>query len=694
MNNKNFLSIDNWKNALMNLPENNFFELLRSFFGNIKTPFNKQGLLNDLSSMLSRDITQEKIKSYIDKTDHKIIAAIALLNNPAIEELESFFEGEYEKYDLQGLLVNLEERLIIYRSIDNKTTKMALNPILETVLIPYIEDLTVLFPYSINPKNNSNFPLFIYEGRQIAALLSFFLLQEDPFKTGEAKGGFRKKILDDGEKLFPGMDIELSLKAMIKLDLVFTDGNKLISNRDAVDNFGKLSMEDALTYWTSAVYLYREEETRQDEFDIPSLRSIRNRRRQIAQLLKKLKAYLLPEIVYPDNTIRRLIKLAEMEEKNPWPSHLFEDSLGINYNILLEALSKTGYLHLKDTEQKSEVPNSDPVIVMDTAFSFILYPEISFSDALKLAEFCDINDSPVSLPAFSFVLTRESVVRGFDLGINSKEMHDLLISLSNNRTDSNLGWTLNEWEKRYEEVSLTRGLILILSEERLYLAEAEPLSSLIIKSLAPGVYLLSTDEANALNAIRRTGVDIIAQPRYERTEKKEAVRQSYTNFSSLSVSQSKTDIQDLVKINNKNDEKNSENTGKALKEKYHKILNTMELTKTEKDELSSRIERRLVLNEKQLDKSSVRYEKLEARGLDFAGKSSIAKQAVESKSLVDISWPGGRGETNSCTGIAEALEKKGNESILVVKTEEDTVRVPLGKISLIKRIKQSIFIRS
>jgi hypothetical protein len=98
----------------------------------------------------------------------------------------------------------------------------------------------------------------------------------------------------------------------------------------------------------------------------------------------------------------------------------------------------------------------------------------------------------------------------------------------------------------------------------------------------------------------------------------------------------------------------------------------------------------------------LRYEKLEARGLDYHGKSSIAKQAVENGSLLEVTWPVAGGGHSCVVGLAQALEKSGDESILVIKTRlsgsaEDSaaseiiVRVPLGKISLLRRIKQSIF---
>jgi hypothetical protein len=123
----------------------------------------------------------------------------------------------------------------------------------------------------------------------------------------------------------------------------------------------------------------------------------------------------------------------------------------------------------------------------------------------------------------------------------------------------------------------------------------------------------------------------------------------------------------------------------------------MRLPRVEQDELSARIERRLIVSESQMAGGAVRYEKLEARNLDYVGKTMVAKQAIALKSPIEVVWTAG-GE-NRVLGIPEALEKSGGETILVFKpvpkgnetAAPEPIRLPLGKISLIRRIKQSIF---
>jgi hypothetical protein len=78
------------------------------------------------------------------------------------------------------------------------------------------------------------------------------------------------------------------------------------------------------------------------------------------------------------------------------------------------------------------------------------------------------------------------------------------------------------------------------------------------------------------------------------------------------------------------------------------------------------------------------------------GKFNLAKLVLSTGGFLEMSWRS-EGEEKKALGIPQGLEKQGGESILVLKPlaspalEQPLLRVPLGKISLLKRIKQSIF---
>jgi len=251
-----------------------------------------------------------------------------------------------------------------------------------------------------------------------------------------------------------------------------------------------------------------------------------------------------------------------------------------------------------------------------------------------------------------------------------------------------------------------------LDEDNRYLAKAGPVSHLIGKTLAPGVYLLSTEErSTVVRALHKAGIDIVAQ----RPEEAESAgfrrggsfRNSFPRLYSSEAAEfglaysfpgrNKETPPKQTPIHPVDTETKTSDEGTSIKVKFRGVLDKMKITKQERDELLARIERGLVLNEAQLESTSLRYEKLEARGLDYTGKTAIAKQAIETGSLLEITWPGRDGEPNRTVGIPQALEKKEGENILVLRASgnsENAARVfkiPLGKISLLRRIKQSIF---
>jgi len=762
-----FRTVDEWKSAIMTLPDNIFFDLVRSVLGNIKTPFSKQRLLDDLFNFLLREDIRKIISAYIDEQDRKVLTAVAFLDEPAAKDLEAFFAGEYTPAELHAIVINLEERLILYRLRSEhakEPLRLALNPVLKPVLAPLIDDIRLLFMSYKETVNDAEEAdqfsgvTFRPDDRTMAALLAFIQGEEELFKIETAldlKGArpegrtndeaplpkLRKKVLDEAKKVFPNQDLELAIRIFLRLGLVQQKGRGLSPCNGKISGFSALSAAERREYWAAALYLCLDEPSSgahnhdvKEEF--AGLRFSWNWLRRIASYIHSFRGFINPGRRYPENILRRLweLLLRDNAETNP----LFSDSPRLPFEELLSLMEKSGFLVktanslcnanlLCDANLLCKPSGKDeccwkapgpvsprqetaasPVIVMDAALSFVLYPEIAFSDASSLAAFCSVKESAGSkftseacFPLESLVhfeLTRQSVVRGFDQGVKANAMIALLERLSLNRLDANLGWTLREWENRYIGVALYQGIVLVLEEDRRYLAEAKPISRLILKTLAPGVYLLSSDEkAEAARALLKAGVDIVAQPPISKEPGWDGFsRNAFTRLGLPKTAAFALSLKDL------DWDAAPQLPGEApaaasIKQDFRRVLDKTAFTKPEKDELIARIERRLILSDAQLDGASLRYEKLEARGLDYAGKSTIAKQAVDAGHLVEVSWPGPEGELKRTVGIAEALEKKEGDSIFVFRSggnsENDAIvfRVPLGKISLLRRIKQSIF---
>jgi hypothetical protein len=695
-----FRPVEFWKASIMPLPDHAFFELLRNVFGKIKTPFNKQNLVGDLEKFLSNNEIQKNIAAYIDKNDARIISSIAVLNEPTAPELETFFDGELDHTELQDMVINLEERFILFRFMEEgrNESRLALNPVLETVLAPYTDDISSLLPSAYNKTQSKtgrqNVPFF--DDRILAALLSF-VAQNEFFFIKE--GRIRQKILNTAKTLFPSLQFEAVIGGLRSLGLFFTSGDMLLPDFTRFTAFGKLDRLERMEYCAAGILCYYESPMSEVS---PWLS--RAKLRQFSSFIHNFHASLDPEQQYPLITLRRLVFI------------LGQSCNEINCDMLFRAMEQTGLLisvsnrHWQKSQPAPEgvmAANSPPagaaigatVIAMDSPFTLVMYPEIAYNDAIELASISRVTGTGLNV---SFEINKEAAVSAFNRGISASAAIELLQRLSGNRIDGNAAFTLLDWEKRHKEVALSRGLVLSLSPERGYLAETKPLSKYISAKLAPGIYLIPENmEEKVYAALKKAGVTIFARPDSGASRADDGNTLSAGALNSAVDSRiffprvtPQTEKLRQFKTEKKEDGINTSASNPAastLIEGFHSIINKMHLGAEQREELTARINRRLVLCESQLKDAVVRYEKLEARGLDYAGKIMIAKQAIARQSPVEASWPV-RQKQESVIGIPKALEKADNESVLVMESPEgSTIRIPLGKISLLRRIKKSIF---
>jgi hypothetical protein len=708
----------------MTLPDKTFFELMRSILGAVKTPFNKQTLLEELSLFVANPGIQEIIAAYIDDNDRRIIAAVALLGEPLPKELECIFRGEFSYAELQGMILNLEERLILYRFRDEGKLHLALNPRLEKILGPAAGDGSILFP-SVPVPRGITLPPPSMDDRILAALCAFLSGKE--ILKGEEAGelSIRKKILEEGARLFPDLDIEGITGGCISLGLFNLRGEWLEWDGAKLEAFKALSSRHRFEYLAAGITLFL-----RPGAVYPGRGRLRNTARLIHALVNRTEE---TGRLFPETTLIKFLEVLRREEEQSWgfagelpPSSLILHSM-VMAGLLIPLKPGAGVLYLsprfkeaaaeEPAEEPAEGPAEEPAegpaegpaetadikapgprMVMDSGFSCILYPEVSFGDAIDLAAFSDLEEMGTTV---RFVLSRESVVRGFDRAYTADRMWELLERLSGNRVEDTLKWTLTDWEKRYREVSLVQGLVLTLEGGRSYLAQTGPIASMIKRTLAPGVYLLSGDAEEAVAALNGAGVDIVARPGRETA----GGPGSFPSLESPAEAPPKTAPEAAAAPGAAAPGAAAgpeaaapgaaapEEKAERIKAQFRALLREIKLSGQELEEMEGRIERKVVVSEKQLRDPSLRYEKLEARSLDYVGKAGIARQAIVSREVLELTWTiPGNGE-QKLLGVPENLEKKGGEMILTVQPREggEPLKIPLGKISLLRRIKQSIF---
>ncbi|MDR1445901.1 MAG: hypothetical protein LBI90_03275 [Treponema sp.] len=691
-----FKSIEDWKSALLTLHEGAFFELMRSVFGKIETPFNKQRLAEDLAAFLSRPDIQETIGAYIGEEEALLIAAVGLLDFPRPEDLDSFFDGDFSFSRLQDLILNMEERFIFYRFRDEGISRLALNPVLEKLLGPWVENYGILFPAGQPDAETvqEDLPLLAAPG-VLAGFIAY--IREDPhfFKT---EGEFRKLVLERLSRIFPGFSVESLYMTVFLLGLLRRAGGDLYPDEKRLSAFALLEETDRKLYLAAAASLGKNLKA-DGSFEPEYL--YRSRIRSLALFLDRFLSTLEEGRFYPLKTLKRkwFICEKEAEDRRELPG----------LDSILESLLAAGFLSSQESGfrfYRNRIEKHDERIAFDSPLSFVLYPGVSIADALKLASFCNIAESG---PVSRFKLDRESALRGFNRGMEAEAMIELLGRLSGNRLDESLIWNLKDWERRSAEVSLYQGVVLRLSGERQYLVETGLLSSFVAKTLAPGIYLLREDLEGragiqtAAEALAKAGVDLVAAPEIQTAEQQDLPREifpSLENRIQKTGEPSRGEAVHTVPLLQ---------DGEKIKEKYRYSLEYKKFPEEQREELLKRIERKLIIDESQLSKAHFSPEKTEARGLDYAGKANILKQAIASGSLVEVTWPHPEFGISKTLGFPETLEKSGSDSVLVLKphgrngsggeqggetsgtARAESLRIPIAKISLLRRIKKSIY---
>ncbi|MCL2557499.1 MAG: helicase-associated domain-containing protein [Treponema sp.] len=696
-----FRPVEFWRAAMTALPNASFFDLARSALGKVKTPFSKQALMGDLEKFFSSPQAQRNTAGFVDDRDASAIAAIAFLGEPREAELAAFFSGEFGAAELGDLLVNLEERFIVYRFISaGEGSRLALNPLLRPAIEAFADDASRLFPSFAAPDGDApcaQGPLF-YDDRLLAALISFASHCGPFFRLGG--DGVRQRTMRAAKAIFPGRDPGELFGAARALGLLVPgEGDALVKDARRVAAFARLGARERAQYFAAGLLCHRDlAASPQAQAEDPSPWLLRSKIRACASFAHGLCALVEEGRLYPFATLQKLafaIAGTGGEFKRAGMLRAMIDS-----GLIVPAGSSgspgiEGLWRRRAFDDASSAAGK-AVIAMDAPFGVVAYPEAEFGDAAGIAVFAQVAEAGLN---FRFEISRDSAAAAYTQGLKARDIIDLLQGLSGGLVDETLAFALRDWEKSHGEVALRRGLVLTLAPDRRYLAETKPLSAMLLETVAPGVYMLDERfEERAEAALRKAGVGIIAR----------AVRagdSSSAMASPSAPSPSATTLGDsglyprprpadfvIPRSKGKPAPEDEGRDARELVEGLKAALGRMSLDKEQRDELSERIDRRLILLESQLEGAALRYEKTEARGMDYAGKTLIARQSISMKSLVEVVWTV-KDREERAVGVPRAIEKSGGDSALVfdVEGEAEPTRVPMGKIGLLRRIKRSIF---
>jgi len=657
---------DDWKKVMVALPDEEFFAIMRNYLGKLKTPFNKHSLINDLADFLFREETENRILSMINQEDALILTSINFLNGTDVHELHDFLGPDRSFMSIHHMLLNLEERLLIYR--DAESGRIRISPVFENLFIKTVFDSNLLFP-STDYSEKIN-PDIWFTDSLVTAFISFIYKVPDIFKLD---GSIKKKAYDEIKNIFPdllisekkGTRLELLIKSLKSLSILEDTKEEIVISEDNLIDFSLLPIKNR--YMLYAASIIQEE--------IPKQLLIK-----LAEVIGRFINAIPTGKSYDLGSIKKLlIFIIKKSSLNYLKSELILEAL-ISMKLLI--LTNERYVvnpHLKEQLLWKEF--TEPSIIVQPSFEITVKPWLNLKDGIKFACLTEIKKFNL-YPEFE--LNRASYTRGHDIKLHSMSILKTLEELSARPIPQNILVSVKSWEEEYNRVKIYEGIVLTVNpEKRIIIQHLQNLQSYIIKELADGIYLMDSDSIKEWKTIiNNAGINV---PGIQKNTAKTKESSIFKQIDFLQISET-IKIPEVIPTELiKHTEFKTELTSK---------LDSLNLNSEEKNGFKIRIEKKLILFPDQIQHGNIRTEKTEAFGMDYIGKIRLIERAIHNKSeLIEVTF--GSPIEKLTTYLVKPLDLDKSQEDLILNAislpEEDKLQLIVRKMSKVKRLKSSLF---
>lgn len=733
-----------WRENFATLPDTHFFELIRMYLGEVHTPYNKPKLIEELGAFLRREENRQKLVSLLSEKDVLLLCAVHFIPCATQEKLAHFFDGTFNFANVYERLLNLEERLILYRHGDKKSGKIviSINPMLEDILQPFL-NREVLLPLTEVAMESALKPLASAE--LIASFVCFVLENPDICKTD---GSFKKRTSSELEKKFPGKAecLKYLSDALRNLGLLKETDSGYEADMAHLEQFAKLPPMVQLAYLcvSSQGRFSRTALVRQAQLLIDVCRQMQKASSASERtassapsgftrpVLLRL-AFLASE---KDNDVPGLATFSEPSRFSAILERSRKDSEGESVvsvpsapatavsmlDRLIDSALAFGIFQVQGTGENGEevfcvhpdflkeasVPRAGEalpkVLMIDAAFSVTLMPGLPLSKLLEVILPMDLVRYDT---AATFEINRKSVMRSFDSGISQKQLVEQLSVLCPFELPQNLLVSIEDWSRSYSSAAIFKGYVLKVDADNIVYTEKNPvIAPFIAETLAPGVYLLSVQsDEQAQRLIDRSGLDFIGKIKTARKEVSSLGFPVLTGLERMKVPELEDDDrrsaarpQDAgksggalkpLRVALSTDEERSAHFDQMRAE-----LDKLTMSPEQKDGLLHRIQNKIILNASQLRSDSVRLEKIEAGGMDYNGKVHVIEGAISTNSIIELEYddPKQPDGVLIVMGTPLSLEKMESDTFVTIRLEpskEEAVH-SVGKARFLKRIRGSV----
>ncbi len=680
--------ISRWQEAIASLPDKQFFNTMRLYLGEIKTPYNKQRLTEQLASFIRREENLKSILTLMDSFDVEILTALSLIPKASQETLIQFFRGAYTITELYAEIINLTERLLIYTDKDKLTGKefIAINPLLRDSLTSYL-DTKIIFP-DFQTATISIDDIFTISPNFLSAFLSYIKVRGISCKSD---GTIKKNDKNRLAEIFPGKEnlLQLLMTAFVNLSLVTESDKGYTLEAPRVKAFAALTepQQYALLCAASVSRFSRDGLKKEAQLLLDCLTSIPESGFTRSAILRL--AFLAGTYTQDGSAVARktrfsmILEEARQEAGND-PSQnaeLLDRMIDCAMELgLLQKVGKTEdgeelykasqtmieYSHNPQSQSGVEGIETTGILNIDSTFTVTLLPGLQLKQLLPLTDFMMIKKCEV---VTEFEITRQSAASGFDTGWNPDSIFECISNYTNYQIPQNLKINITEWYNSYSSAMLYYGYVLKVRDNNIALAEKNPnIKKYIKEKLADGIYLLSIPVGQSISDfISESSLDFLGDVKSSETK---------SEFSSFPLLRDGHKIGVLATGIHKAGadgeiKKTSVSEADKLLKKLKGSLAAQDMAKQLKESLSHRISSRLILSENQLKTAAVRTEILEADGMDFSGKVHLIEAAVKDEDMMELQLPNadGKGDFFTIVGHPLGISKQPGEAVMRFEIE-------------------------
>lgn len=699
-----------WRESFLFLEENHFFEIMKMYLGEIKTPYNKQKLIANLEGFLHKKENLVAIKSFLSDDELEIISAVVFIPDVTEEKLSSFFKSTFTYSFLYEKLLNLEERLILFKTKNENLSKgdsfvIKFNPLLEDTLFDLI-NINRLLPQIEFTKTEK--PAARITPELISCFISYIL--ENP-NIAKQDGTLKKHSLQNIPVVFGDevKKIEILYKAFLNLGILKETGHGAEVDWSKFSDFLNLSFAEQTVYITisSCSHLSRESLRLHSQIFVDTVKNLSDR---VFTLDLFLRTGFLVSAASFDSSSESSFKTSRfakiIQEGRLRLSEHNSDAVTVSTSGALERMFEAavslGIIYIsgttKDDSKDSETvysvsdflsapeqcsENLSGMLRIDSSLAVSLMPGFALRDIVPLSKFMSLKKyDKVS----EFLICRQSIMRGFDLGLSAKEIMQILTERTLYEIPEMLKVQIEEWNSSYSSASFYKGFVLKVDGKAALAAQHNSvLSPHIHTVIAPGIFLLDVnDDAEAVSLIKKSGLDFIGKIKSVKEENQTA------GFFNLKLNGKKnfgcSGFETPSEIIPKKD------SAEIEKELFLK-LEQMELDESQKENLELRIEHKVIVNPAQLNSSILRLEKSNANAMDYAGKIYVFEQALANEEKIELRFAKDGKKELSVFGKPVGIRKQSDDVFvqLLLVPENVVKEFSLGKAQFIKRIKKTIY---